>query len=133
MSLLLDTHVLLWLLTGDPRLGSGSRGAIEAAARVHVSAASLWEVAIKAGLGRLTVPDDLPEVVERSGLEALPVTSAHAWGVRHLAGLEHRDPFDRMLLTQAALEGLTFLTVDGAILAAADRIEPRVEVLDARR
>ena len=72
-------------------------------------------------------------MVERSGLEALPVTSAHAWGVRHLAGLEHRDPLDRMLLTQAALEGLTFLTVDGAILAAADRIEPRVEVLDARR
>ena len=94
MSLLLDTHVLLWLLTGDPRLGSGSRGAIEAAARVLVSAASLWEVAIKAGLGRLTVPDDLREVVERSGLEALPVTSAHAWGVRHLAGLEHRDPLE---------------------------------------
>ena len=133
MTLLLDTHVLLWLLAGDHRLGSGSRGAIEGAARVHVSAASLWEIAIKAGLGRLTVPDDLPDVVEASGLETLPVTSAHAWGVRHLAGLEHRDPFDRMLLTQAALEGLTFLTVDGAILAAADRIEPRVEVLDARR
>jgi|TARA_R100000365_G_C2692140_1_gene33633 PIN domain nuclease of toxin-antitoxin system len=132
VTLLLDTHVLLWLLAGDHRLGSGSRGAIEGAARVHVSAASLWEIAIKAGLGRLTVPDDLPDVVEASGLETLPVTAAHAWGVRRLVGLEHRDPFDRMLLTQAGLEGLSFLTVDGAILAAADRIEPRVGVLDAR-
>ncbi len=132
MTLLLDTHVLLWLLAGDHRLGSGSRGAIEGAARVHVSAASLWEIAIKAGLGRLTVPDDLPDVVEASGLETLPVTAAHAWGVRRLVGLEHRDPFDRMLLIQAGLEGLSFLTVDGAILAAADRIEPRVGVLDAR-
>lgn len=110
----------------------GVGGAIEGAARVHVSAASLWEIAIKAGLGRLTVPDDLPDVVEASGLETLPVTAAHAWGVRRLVGLEHRDPFDRMLLTQAGLEGLSFLTVDGAILAAADRIEPRVGVLDAR-
>ena len=128
--MLLDTHVLVWLLEGDERLGAGARDALVQAHAVHVSAASLWEVAIKVELGRMQAPDDLPGLVSRSGLQHLPVTGEHAWAVRGVE-LPHRDPFDRLLLAQASVEGLPLVTADRAILGA--DLPPGVRVVDARR
>lgn len=129
--MLLDTHVLLWLLADDPSLGEAARSAVIEATAVHVSSASLWEIAIKAELGRIEVPDDLPRRVGAAGLQTLPVTSAHAWATRTVTGLPHRDPFDRLLVAQAAVERLRFVTADRALLAA--DLVPRVTLLDARR
>ena len=128
--MLLDTHVLIWLLEGDDRLGATAREALVAAHAVHVSAASLWEVAIKVELGRMQAPEDLPGLVSRSGLQHLPVTGEHAWAVRSVV-LPHRDPFDRLLLAQASVEALPLVTADRTILGAAP--PPRVRLVDARR
>lgn len=127
--MLLDTHVVLWLLTDDRRLGASARERIEDATAVHVSTGALWEIAIKNELGRLEVPDHLPELIERSGLHWLPVATEHAWGIRDTTGLPHRDPFDRLFATQARIEGLPLLTADRALLGAA---VPGLTVLDAR-
>ena len=131
--MLLDTHVLIWLLEGDERLGVEARAAMARAPDVHVSAASLWEIAIKVELGRLQAPDDLPEVVRRAGLQRLPVTGEHAWSVQGVAGLPHRDPFDRLLVAQASVEGLSLVTADRALLGASAQLQPAVRLLDARR
>lgn len=110
--LLVDSHVLLWHVLDDSRLGPKPTAAIEAVdAQVLVSTASLWEIAIKAGLGKLDAPDDLPERVQQLGFELLPVTAEHAWQVRHLPPL-HRDPFDRLLIAQAQVEQLPIVTAD---------------------
>ena len=78
-----------------------------------VSAASLWEIAIKVAIGKLDAPMDLPERVEDFGFELLAVTADHAWRVRSLP-LHHGDPFDRILVAQAQLEQLTIVTSDTA-------------------
>lgn len=110
--LLVDSHVLLWHVLDDSRLGSKPTAAIEAVdAQVLVSAASLWEIAIKVGLGKLDAPDDLPERVQQLGFELLPVTAEHAWQVRRLPP-HHRDPFDRLLIAQAQVEQLPIVTAD---------------------
>lgn len=80
--------------------------------RLLVSAASVWEIAIKRRLGKLDVPDDLLDVLRDEGFESLSITSAHAWGVGQLALSEHRDPFDRLLVAQALLEGLPIISAD---------------------
>lgn len=116
--MLLDTHVLLWLLGDSPRLGASARAAIERAPAVHVSAASLWEVSIKRALGKLSVPEDLPDRVEAAGLAWLDVSAEHAWRSQHVE-LPHRDPFDRLLLALAAHQRLPFLTADRVLLEAA--------------
>lgn len=116
--MLLDTHVLIWLLEGNERLGPSTRQQIEQVPLVHVSAASLWEMAIKVGLGRLTAPDDLLAQVEAAGLQQLSVSPSHAWAVRHESALPRRDPFDHLLVTQAVIEGFPFVTADRAILGA---------------
>jgi PIN domain nuclease of toxin-antitoxin system len=109
--LLLDTHVFLWWRANDRRLGRAARIAIAGAGVVFVSAATAWEAAIKAALGRLQYPDTVETGVDASGFEKLPITFAHA---EHAARLppHHADPFDRMLVAQADLEGLTLLTHD---------------------
>jgi PIN domain nuclease of toxin-antitoxin system len=114
--LLLDTHVYLWWLLGDRRLGAARRRAIaDQVSEVYVSAASIWELAIKISIGRFEPGEvDLAEQVEASGFRQLPVTGAHAWRGRDLPPL-HRDPFDRMLVAQALSEGLTLATDDPAI------------------
>ena len=116
MRLLLDTHTLLWALARPAKLPARTAAAIrEPANAVFVSAASVWEIAIKAALGKLSA--DLDEVVRTSidvGFEELAVTFAHARRVGALPAL-HRDPFDRMLVAQALEEGLTVVTRDAAV------------------
>lgn len=115
MRLLLDTHAVIWF-TGDPdELAPEARAAIVGASVVAVSAASVWEISTKTALGKLRPPvDDLPEELSEWGFELLPITRAHAWAVGGLP-LLHRDPFDRMLVVQAQLEGLTIVTRDPGI------------------
>jgi len=127
--MLLDTHAVLWLLADDPRLGPQARSAISKASESLVSAASLWEIAIKSSLGKVRVPDDLPRRIVDSGLSWLPVTAAHSWAVRGVEGLPHRDPFDRLLLAQAATESVSFLTGDRVLLDA--DLRPGVKTVDA--
>lgn len=109
--LLLDTHAFLWWRTASPRLRDEAREVIAAADAVFVSAASAWEAAIKVGLGRLELPDRFEAGVEESGFEKLPVTFAHAEATATLPQ-HHRDPFDRMLVAQARIEGLTLVSHD---------------------
>ncbi len=111
MKLLLDTHVLLWWRQNSRRLGRAAREAIARAPVVHVSAASAWEVAIKIAIGRLQIDDPFEGHVLDAGFEPLPITFAHAAEVARLPA-HHADPFDRMLVAQARLEGLTLVTHD---------------------
>ncbi len=115
--LLLDTHVVLWLLDDSPRLGIRARDRITVSAAVYVSAASTWELAIKAAVGKLTLPDDLDDAIDRSALRDLPLTRRHALASDLLA-LPHKDPFDAVLVAQARVEGLTLLTADAKLLEA---------------
>lgn len=110
--LLVDTHAVLWWLTDDPALPPTARDAIADPTREPlVSAASLWEIAIKRSLGKLTAPDDLPDQIAGEGFACLPVSPAHAWRVRDLPW-HHRDPFDRLLIAQALFERLPIVTTD---------------------
>lgn len=112
MRLLLDTHVFLWFLADAPDLTKKARREIEAAEDVFVSAASIWEIAIKVGLGKLKA--DVARVhagIEASGFLELAVRGAHAAAVAGLPA-HHRDPFDRLLVAQAISEPLGLLTAD---------------------
>ena len=113
MRLLLDTHVLLWWLADDRKLSKDARAIIaNPNHQVLVSAASVWEVAIKAALKRVEVElDDLEEGILKSGFQPLPVTAQHAVRVARLPHV-HRDPFDRMLVAQAGVEELRLVTHD---------------------
>lgn len=112
MRVLVDTHAVLWWLGNDPRLPDPARSLIaEPENDLLVSVASLWEIAIKRKLGKLQVVDDLPEVILREGFRWLPISPAHAWAVRDLE-LHHRDPFDRVLVAQALLEGIPIISTD---------------------
>ncbi|CAN5760263.1 type II toxin-antitoxin system VapC family toxin [soil metagenome] len=116
MRLLLDTHVFLWTLADDPRLSREARRAMEEAMEVFVSAASIWEIAIKAALGKLDAdPAEFAAAIEPAGFTELPVSARHAAGVRALP-LHHADPFDRLLVAQALAEPMRLLTAD-AVLA----------------
>ncbi|WP_088286245.1 type II toxin-antitoxin system VapC family toxin [Kineosporia sp. A_224] len=115
MRLLLDTHVVLWWLTDDETLADETKDLIDTETEVFISAASVWEIAIKQASGKLTVPTDLLQVIDRSGLVELPVRSRHAVEAGGLPAV-HRDPFDRMLVAQARCEGLTLLTRDPLVL-----------------
>jgi len=106
--LLLDTHVLIWWDEGR-RLSPDARRAIHDAEEVFVSAASAWEVAVKVALGRLRPTRTVEDAAADSGFMELPVTFRHASRVASLPP-HHRDPFDRLLLAQAELEGLTLVT-----------------------
>ena len=116
MRLLLDTHIYLWAVSADPLLSPETRHFIESADAVYVSAASIWEIAIKARLGKIAVdPDALAAAIEASGFQQLPISAAHAAGVARLPP-HHNDPFDRLLVSQAVTEPLRLLTAD-ALLA----------------
>ncbi len=112
---LLDTHVLLWWLTDDPRLGASARQTIaDAQNEVFVSAATGWEVAIKRALGKLRAPDELETEVKEEGFVPLSITFRHAEQAGALP-LLHRDPFDRVLIAQALAEDLILITNDERI------------------
>ena len=111
MRLLLDTHVFLWWRADSRHLRSDARRAIADAQLVFVSAATAWEAAIKAALGRLRIPDTVEAGVLDSGFEQLPISFAHAEAAARLPP-HHADPFDRMLVAQARTEGLTLVTHD---------------------
>lgn len=113
--LLLDTHVLLWWLADDPKLGPKARAVIgDGANEIYVSAASSWEIAIKKRCGKLEGPDDIDGIVEEERFTKLPITLYHGEAAGGLPD-HHKDPFDRMLIAQAQAEGLTILTVDEKI------------------
>jgi PIN domain nuclease of toxin-antitoxin system len=114
VKLLLDTHALLWWLADDPRLARSAAASIADAELVAVSAASAWEIAIKQATGTLEGPDDLPAEMATNGFTELPVTVAHAAAAGALPP-HHADPFDRMLIAQARLEGLTLVTRDARL------------------
>ncbi len=111
MRLLLDTHVLLWCLM-DSSLSQYTRDAIaDPANEVAVSAASAWEISIKKALNKLSAPDDLESQIQASGFVALPIQISHAWAAGALPR-HHDDPFDRLLIAQAGIEGFTIVTRD---------------------
>jgi PIN domain nuclease of toxin-antitoxin system len=120
MRLLLDTHIFLWAVAGSPRLKPAARRLIESAEQVYVSAASIWEVAIKARLGKIEAdPQALAEAIAASGFLELAVRATHAAGVAQLAA-HHSDPFDRLLVAQALAEPLKLVTADAALLRYGD-------------
>jgi PIN domain nuclease of toxin-antitoxin system len=111
MRLLLDTRVLLWWLDDSPELSDATKELLRTEPSVHVSAVSPWEIAIKQSLGKIRGPEDLAERARDSQFTPLPVGAGH--GVR--AGKlppHHRDPFDRVLIAQAQIEGMTLVTRD---------------------
>jgi PIN domain nuclease of toxin-antitoxin system len=112
--LLLDTHVFLWWRGNDTKLKNEARDAIATADLVFVSAASAWEAAIKAALGKLTLPDSFETGVIDSGFEKLIISFSHAERAANLPA-HHSDPFDRMLVAQAQSEKLTLVTHDARI------------------
>lgn len=117
MNLLLDTHFAFWWQTGDSRVTDEIRDLVDSADVVFISRVSLWELAIKAGLGRLRI--ELPvfaEQVEAMGFSWLPIDNAHILKLADLPNFDdHRDPFDRLLVAQSMTEPLILLTVDGKL------------------
>lgn len=124
MRLLLDTHALIWLMEGNPRLSDKARAQIIISDEVCFSSASIWEVAIKMRLGKIkTDPGELLELAQRAGLTELPVNARHAIATRGLPLKAHRDPFDRLLVAQAISEQLRFLTSDSELSVYSDLID----------
>jgi PIN domain nuclease of toxin-antitoxin system len=117
MRLLLDTHVFLWSVKDDRKLSKQARTLILDADEVFVSSASIWEAAIKTGLGKLDVDiDSLVDEIANSGFLELPVRASHAAHVRNLPDI-HRDPFDRLLIAQTIVEPLRLVTADEHLLS----------------
>jgi PIN domain nuclease of toxin-antitoxin system len=126
MKLLLDTHVLLWAAGAPDHLPAAARAMIEDPEhQLFFSAASMWEIAIKQGLGRSDFRAD-PALVRRglldNGYAELAITGRHAVAVAGLPPL-HKDPFDRMLVAQAIADGLLLLTVDPEVARYAGPIQ----------
>lgn len=113
MRLLVDTHIFIWACDAPARLTAKTRAAIaEPANDIFISAASLWEMAIKATLGRLRFPvDRMADIVAEMGFEPLSMTMPHALEAGSLPR-HHDDPFDRMLIAQARLDRLALVTLD---------------------
>lgn len=118
MSLLLDTHALVWWLAGEPMAAAATARIADRTTLVVVSAASVWEIGVKAALGKLKleVEGSLADLIEEEGFEPLPISIPHASRAGELPP-HHRDPFDRMLIAQAQIERLTLVTRDPAFEA----------------
>lgn len=120
MKLLLDTHIFLWFISGNPRLSDKQRNAICAPENeVYLSIISIWEVIIKYQLGKLPLPESPETYLPRQrDLHQISSLNLDEGSVAQLAKLPllHRDPFDRMLVCQALQNGLTIVTVDLAVL-----------------
>ncbi len=112
MNLLLDTHILLWWLDDNASLSVNARQAIaDTDNLIILSAAVIWEIRIKQAIGKLKIAPNFYDVVKEQGFEMLAITSEHAYAVGDLPK-HHRDPFDRILIAQALLEGFTLVTQD---------------------
>lgn len=115
MSYLLDTHAFLWFINGDKQLSGKARALIENPIHdSYISTATFWEMAIKLNLGKLQLDMSFRELyleIEKNGFNLLPITIAHTENLISL-GLYHRDPFDRMLISQAMVDKLTIITAD---------------------
>jgi len=119
---LLDTHILLWLVDGNARLTLEAKKLIREAERVYVSAASIWEISIKVRLGKLRADlDELIDEMQLNGFEELPVSARHAKEVAKLP-LHHRDPFDRLFVAQAKTELLHLVTNDARLAPYSDLV-----------
>jgi PIN domain nuclease of toxin-antitoxin system len=115
LKLLLDTHAALWSVGNAERLGENARRHIvDDTNRVVLSAVVVWEIAIKRSLGKLEVPDEYVSVLLDAGALPLPVSVDHAAAVERLP-MHHRDPFDRMLVAQARIEGAAIVSRDDAL------------------
>ena len=114
MRILLDTHVVLWELQGSKTVGPKAQETIEGASELTFSVVSFAEIGVKVAIGKLVVPDDIHEHIIRTGVRILDLTPSHGLGVAQLP-MHHRDPFDRLLISQARSEGLTMLTADTRI------------------
>lgn len=126
MKLLLDTQILLWVLTRPGRLSAAAADAIETGDnRIFVSIASPWEISIKAALGNLTPPDDLEFQLNEKRFELLPIALRHTEAVASLPH-HHGDPFDRMLIAQAQVDGMTLVTSDRDIRRYAVALFPAI-------
>lgn len=122
MRLLLDTHVFLWSVADSPELPKKAKDAIRDADEVFVSAASLWEISIKVGLGKLKAnPQEFVRAISASGFTELPITALHAAQVETLPE-HHKDPFDRLLVAQALTEPMHLLTADAQLKVYTDLV-----------
>lgn len=115
---------MLWGLAGARSIGRAAEHAIASAVELRFSAVSFAEIGVKVSIGKLTVPDTFVEIVIRSGLKMLPLNAEHGLGVAELP-MHHRDPFDRLLISQARAEGLSVVTADQRFKAY------DVEIIDA--
>ena len=118
---LADTHIALWAWQAPEKLSTAQAETLRTAPRVYLSVASIWEMAIKASLGKLEAPDRIAAAFEENGFEILPISAAHAEAVRDLPA-HHNDPFDRMLIAQARSEGVPILTRDPRFAAYGVRV-----------
>jgi len=117
VKLILDTHAALWWLSGDERFGAAAEEQItDATNQVLLSAAVVWEVAIKRSLGKLAAPDDLAAALIAGGAQPLAIGLEHAAAVQGLPW-HHRDPFDRLLIAQATVERAALVSADEALRA----------------
>ncbi|MBX6318687.1 MULTISPECIES: type II toxin-antitoxin system VapC family toxin [unclassified Pigmentiphaga] len=125
MNLLLDTHVALWAITDSPRLPQHARNLIQSSrTTVWVSAASIWEIAIKHSLGRGHMPVSSPDAIRYfndAGYRFLAIEAEHAAAVEDLAA-HHQDPFDRLLVAQALIEPMRLMTHDALVARYSDTI-----------
>jgi len=122
MSCLLDTHALLWSLFEPARLGKKAAECIRNPdVTVSVSVASFWEISLKYAIGKLELsgvsPDDFPDIVRQSGFDILPIAETDAATFHHLPRMEHKDPFDRLIIWQAISRKLTLISQDSAFAA----------------
>ncbi len=116
MRLLLDTHVVLWQLSGERDLGPQARDAVRSASELRMSVVSFAEIGVKVSIGKLRVAADLHDRVTAAGIRVLGLSGEHGLRVADLP-LHHRDPFDRLLVAQAQAEGLTLMTADERVAA----------------
>jgi len=125
VNILLDTHVALWAIADSPKLVKKARELIESPrSTVWISAATIWEIAIKHGLGRGDMPVSAPDALryfQQSGYRFLPVEPEHAAAVGELAS-HHADPFDRILVAQAIVEPMRLITHDPIVARYSDTI-----------
>ncbi|GAB4426752.1 MAG: type II toxin-antitoxin system VapC family toxin [Anaerolineae bacterium] len=117
MKFLLDTHTFLWFANDSQQLSLEAKNLIESDVDLLLSVASLWEIAIKTSLGKLTLPDDydkfIPQQIALNDVEILPINLAHLNVVARLL-FHHRDPFDRLLVAQAIVENIPIISADSS-------------------